>query len=181
MITIETPRLVIKSYDYGEELAVLEFLLINKEHLQFVLSPWVATIDDLEKASNFIKKMKAGILLKNLYGLAIWRKSDQQLIGEVVFFKVDWAKRKMESGIYLGQYFQGQGYATEAKKACIAFFLNEYKLSRIEAICAHNNFSSQRVLERCGFFRESKMESNTSILYAIENSHNLMNKYISYL
>ncbi len=50
---------------------------------------------------------------------------------------------------FLKQYW-GQGYATEAARASIAYGFNEVGLDRIVAVALESNTASRRVLEKCG-------------------------------
>jgi len=59
---------------------------------------------------------------------------------------------------FLPEYW-GQGLATEACAASIAFGLNEIKLERIVALVLEDNPASIRVLEKCG------MKNNGTISY----------------
>ncbi|MDF1808506.1 MAG: GNAT family N-acetyltransferase [Phycisphaerales bacterium] len=59
---------------------------------------------------------------------------------------------------FLPEYW-GQGLATEACAASIAFGLNEIKLNRIIALVLEDNPASIRVLEKCG------MKQNGTISY----------------
>ena len=132
MIIINTERLVIKSYDYGEEMDILNLLDINRKHLNLVLSHWVSDIDDLDKAKAFIRKMKGGALLKNIYALGVWLKDENRLIGEIVFFKIDWTLKEMEVGSYIDSAFQGRGLITEAKRESLNYFFKKFCLNTVK-------------------------------------------------
>lgn len=165
MILIKTPRLIIKEYDYGEEADILELLQKNRDHFKGVLSEWVVEIDDLKKARSFIKKMKVGSLLKNIYALGVWLKKERRLVGEIVFFKVDWALNKMEVGSYIDSTMQGKGLITEAKRETLNCFFKEFKLEMVIAACDSQNVASQRVLEKCGFSRHTNINENVMEFY----------------
>lgn len=165
MVLITTERLTIKSYEYGEEKEVLNLILNNKSHLKLVLSDWVFDIDDCPKAYMFIKRMKAGELLGNIYALGIWLKEGGHLIGEIVFFNVDWDSGKMEIGSYIDRNYQGKGLITEAKRAGLNYFFDRFKLLKVEAVCNINNLASQRVIEKCGFQRTTSLNKTEVQFY----------------
>jgi RimJ/RimL family protein N-acetyltransferase len=53
---------------------------------------------------------------------------------------------------------QGQGYATEAVEALVAFALSKDKVSKVRAHTKPENTASQRVLIKCGFDRQGMVE-----------------------
>lgn len=57
----------------------------------------------------------------------------------------------VELGYYLGRSAWGQGYATEAARACLAYGFQQAGLARIVATVRLENASSRHVLEKVGF------------------------------
>ena len=57
-------------------------------------------------------------------------------------------------GYYVGEEFNGQGFATEALKQVVRFAFEEARLHRIEAGIMDHNERSKRVVEKAGFRRE---------------------------
>jgi [ribosomal protein S5]-alanine N-acetyltransferase len=57
----------------------------------------------------------------------------------------------VELGYYLGRSTWGQGYATEAGRACLAYGFETCGLQRIVAVVRPENFASRHVLEKLGF------------------------------
>ena len=60
----------------------------------------------------------------------------------------------VELGYYLGRSAWGQGYATEAAEACLAYGFETAKLARIVATVRLENDASRRVLGKLGFRHE---------------------------
>jgi RimJ/RimL family protein N-acetyltransferase len=60
----------------------------------------------------------------------------------------------IELGYYLGRPAWGQGYATEAARACLTFGFGPAGLSRIVAVVRTENDASRRVLRKLGFRHE---------------------------
>ena len=54
----------------------------------------------------------------------------------------------------------GQGYATEAVRAILAFGFGELKLHRVWSFCLAENEASWRVMERAGLRREGLLRDN---------------------
>ena len=57
----------------------------------------------------------------------------------------------VELGYYLGRAAWGQGYATEAGRACLAYGFETCGLHRIVAVVRPDNHASRHVLEKLGF------------------------------
>jgi len=146
---IETGRLLIRPYKTGDEQQILDLLINNKSHLNRVLSGWVYAINDMEGAQQFVKKMKIGALMGKMFAFGVWLKDE--LVGEVVFFNIDWSQAMVELGSYTAAAYQGKGIATEAKKACMAHVFCEWPVNTIRAHCEVNNTASIRVNEKIGF------------------------------
>jgi RimJ/RimL family protein N-acetyltransferase len=60
----------------------------------------------------------------------------------------------VELGYYLGRAAWGQGYATEAGRACLAYGFDTCGLRRIVAVVRPDNHASRHVLEKLGFRHE---------------------------
>ena len=60
----------------------------------------------------------------------------------------------VELGYYLGRAAWGQGYATEAGRACLAYGFETCGMRRIVAVVRPDNRGSRHVLEKLGFRRE---------------------------
>ena len=71
-------------------------------------------------------------------------------IGDLCFKGLD-ANGIAEIGYGILKDYQGQGCATEAVDAVVAWALHQPAVIRVEAETESNNRASQRVLEKCGF------------------------------
>ena len=57
---------------------------------------------------------------------------------------------EVEVGYYLGRAGWGNGYATEAAAAALAYGFDRCALSRVVAVVRHDNTASQNVLRKLG-------------------------------
>ena len=64
------------------------------------------------------------------------------------------AHERAELGYWVGVPYRGQGFATEAASAVMAFGFEKLRLSRIHASHFAGNPASQRVLEKIGMQHE---------------------------
>ena len=79
----------------------------------------------------------------------------------------------IELGYYLGRAAWGQGYATEAARACLSFGFERAGLRRIVAVVRTENDASRNVLRKVGFRHERDgvfYEAEASLL-AIDAPH----------
>jgi len=109
------------------------------------------------------------------YGFAVVLKKQDLLIGACGIRISNPDQREGWIGYVFNRRFWGQGYATEAARALVAFGFDQLDLHRIFATCDPANVASARVLEktgmRCeGHLREHKWQKGRwrdSLLYAI--------------
>lgn len=64
--------------------------------------------------------------------------------------------REAEIGYELNPVFWGNGYATEAARAMLAFGFRDLNLQRVTAMCLAENRASARVLEKLGLVCETR-------------------------
>lgn len=79
---------------------------------------------------------------------------DGRLIGNCGIRIANATTREAELGYELDPNFWGNGYATKAARAMLAFGFRELRLHRVTAWCIADNAASARVLEKLGFQRE---------------------------
>jgi [ribosomal protein S5]-alanine N-acetyltransferase len=68
------------------------------------------------------------------------------------------AATQADFGYVLHRQYWGQGYATEAAQAIVAWLGSLPGLSRIWATCDTENLASARVLEKCGLHRKAAID-----------------------
>lgn len=66
---------------------------------------------------------------------------------------------RMELGYVLARRWWGQGFATEAAEAIVAWALAQAEVHRVWAVCDVDNVASARVLEKVGMRREGRLAS----------------------
>jgi RimJ/RimL family protein N-acetyltransferase len=159
-IEIETQRLILRNYKEGDENQILNFLKNNKDHLKDVIDTWEYNINDLDGAKEYIRKKKAGWILKKILSIGIWLKEDPQLIGQLILFKINWQELKGELGYYIAKDFQNKGFTFEAVKEMVKYIFTVIKMNKLEAFCHKENKASQKILENCKFSVEDICDRN---------------------
>lgn len=114
----------------------------------------------LEDSASFIEYARDGIndVVRDKYELAI--SLNDEIIGGVCLYLRGSKLRIGELGYTLNPKYWGNGYATEAAKATIAYGLDVLNLHRIEATCDVRNSASAAVLEKSGMMREGLKRSH---------------------
>lgn len=87
--------------------------------------------------------------------LAVERRSDSVILGEVTLILRNLEARQGEIGYILHPRHRGQGYATEAARALLELAFDGASLHRVYARCDVRNAASFGVMERLGMRREA--------------------------
>ncbi len=89
--------------------------------------------------------------------LAIERRFDGRVIGEVHLVWADAVHRQAEVGFVLHPDWQGQGLAAEAVRAAMDALVSGLGAHRIFGNCDADNTASARLMERLGMAREAQL------------------------
>jgi RimJ/RimL family protein N-acetyltransferase len=139
----------------------------NPEVMRYWSTP---PLIDREAAASLIKKIhedwKRRAILK--WGLAL--RTDNQLIGSITLFNLDFNHRRAEIGYALGRDYWGQGYMNEALMAVLKYAFEELDLHRIEADVDPRNTASIKTVERLGFQREGYLRERWQINGEIQDA-----------
>ncbi|MCM3734977.1 GNAT family N-acetyltransferase [Bacillus cytotoxicus] len=92
------------------------------------------------------------------YGIEL--KNEKKIIGTCGFIDYEKNHHKAELAYALSPNYWGQGFATEAAKACIHYGFAILQLNRIEAGCHASNTQSERVMKRLGMQYEGTMRKD---------------------
>jgi RimJ/RimL family protein N-acetyltransferase len=93
------------------------------------------------------------------FDLAIERKGDGKVMGLLSLVRRE--HQQAEIGWALGVEFRGQGYASDAASALVAYGFASLGLHRIQAETAITNTSSRGVMERLGMRQEARLRETT--------------------
>lgn len=153
MVYIETPRLLLS--DWKEtDFAPFAEMNGNPAVMEFFLHPLSA-----EESRSLFDVVREEFLRYGYGVYAVERKSDGAFVGFAGFhhfsFDVDFAPG-VEILWRLRQEYWGQGYATEAAKACLSYAKENLPFSTFWAFTSLPNKRSQRVMQKMGM----KFEKN---------------------
>lgn len=101
--------------------------------------------------------------------LAMIRKADNEFIGWSGFGVLD-NTTEIETGYGMKQDCWGQGYATEATRACLRYGFEEIGLPRIVAVALPANTASWRVMQKLGMsFEKNAHHYGFDVVYYAMN------------
>jgi len=112
---------------------------------------------------------------RRVYGLAVVRRAEGDLIGRCGLKLEDAALREGQLWYILHRAHWGRGYIPEAARALLDFGFGEVGLHRVWADCDPANAASIRVLEKLGLRREAHFREHAwlkgawvdSLIYAV--------------
>ena len=150
--TLETDRLILREHTLSDAKTWFE-LRHNPDVMRYIDrdSP-----KDIEEVEDYIKGLIAGFEQGESMGWAIALKdSPQQMIGNIVFWRMDFPNYRAEIGYLIDPAYWRKGLVSEALTAIIAFAFEEMKLHSIEANINPLNEASRKLLMKQGFVKEA--------------------------
>jgi aminoglycoside 6'-N-acetyltransferase len=158
---IETTRLVLRCYQAGDGRWYYPMTQKNRRHLgQFEAENAAMSIRseaDAEKTiSAFIDAWQAG----EAYFLAAMSREKDEFVAQIYIGLVNRSLPEYEIGYFADADHEGQGYVTEAVRACLGFIFENLKAHRVRLECDDTNLKSAQVAERCGFVLEGHIREN---------------------
>lgn len=169
MITIETPRLLLREFILSD---AENFFELNNDYdvIRYTGDKAFSTIEEAQQLiSSYMQyeKYRMGRLTMIL-------KSSNEILGWCGLKFLE-ETNEVDLGYRLHKKYWGKGYATEAGIACIDFGFTELKLNRIIGRAAKENVGSIRVLEKCGmkFLEEKDCGHDAGVVYEIMNTFNV--------
>jgi RimJ/RimL family protein N-acetyltransferase len=95
------------------------------------------------------------------FQFAVALRATGQLIGDCAALPRADDPRQCEIGFTIAPEYQGRGYATEAVRLLVGYFLTARAKHRITASCDARNTASAALLERLGMRREGHLRQST--------------------
>lgn len=95
--------------------------------------------------------------------LAVERKQDHVMIGELSLIQRSAVARQAEIGYIFHPDYQGAGYATEAVRELVRLGFEEGDVHRLYARCDARNVASYRLMERIGMWREAHFREHVLV------------------
>ena len=147
---LRTPRLVLRSLEHGDFPSLVRLAGASEIASTTANIPHPYTE---ENAHSFLAHSEEEFAAGRAATFAVTVSPSGELCGAVGLV-VTTAHQRAELGYWIGIPYWGQGFATEAASAVIAFGFNTLRLNRIHASHFAGNTASQRVLEKIGMRHE---------------------------
>lgn len=155
-VRFDTPRLVLRPFRHADA-ADLFAVYSDPEVFRHVpIGDWKHIDEAHQRIARDITTMEAGDYVR----LAVERREDSRVLGEVLLFKFDLPSRRAELGYALARDAWGCGYVAEALPPLIGYGFGELGLRRLEATIDPRNAASAKVLERFGFQLEGTVREH---------------------
>jgi len=152
-LPIETERLRLRRFEKGDLDAVMSYHALPdvQRYLDWKARDRVEVKAALEAMRKDVALNRPGDSLS----LAVERRSDQMLIGQVSLRWHDATAAQAELRFVFSPVYRRQGYAGEAARAAISLGFNEFEFHRIFARCDARNEASARMLKGLGMRLEA--------------------------
>ena len=149
MILLETERLLIRNFRVGDWEALHE-IISQYESSEFAAydQPWPTAPEEIKKITEWFADGDSY--------LAVCLKVAGRLIGFVALNQQQDDDRTFSLGYIFHFDYHGQGYATEACRAVLAYAFDRLQAHRVVTGTAAANRASCRLLERLGFKKTSE-------------------------
>jgi RimJ/RimL family protein N-acetyltransferase len=145
---IKTPRLELKIITMADVQAVFDTLNYKNTADMIYLFRWPITMD---QAQDWARKATEGFQKQKDFMFIARHRETGAHIGCLGIHYCDDTSEKMETGYWVSEPMQGQGYASEMLKAAIAHIFDHFKAETVIAMTALDNAPSVRLLEKFGF------------------------------
>lgn len=133
----------------------------NRAHLRRWL-PWLDEITDVSQTRQYIANCLKAFTESGVFVCGIWE--NDVLCGAIGYNYINWETRIAYPGYWIAEDAQGRGIATRSCRALIQHAFEEYRLDCITIHVATENYQSQAVPERLGFY-EDGIHRNAEWLY----------------
>ena len=118
------------------------------------------SFENIEQAKTTIQTFKNRYEEGNVFRWGIEKKGTGQLIGTCGFHLINNHHKRAEIGYELDDTYWGQGYASEALQAILAYGFETLQLIRIAAVVYVENKASQKLLSKAGFQEEGLLRKH---------------------
>lgn len=147
--SIDTPRLVLRTWTPEESVQMKSIIDANLAHLQSWMAWAVHEPSPLAAISARITGFSADFTAGASAVYAIRRRADDVVLGGAGVERRD--GDAAEIGYWLGQPYVGQGFATETARALTVMALATPGITRVQIRCDPEHAASAAVAQRLGF------------------------------
>lgn len=149
-LRFDTARLVLRPFRHSDAADLFAMYSDPEVFRHIPIGDWKHVDEAHQRIARDVSTMAEGGYIR----LAVERREEGDVAGEVLLFNFDMASRRAELGYALARRAWGQGYVAEALPPLVDHAFGALELNRLEAVIDPRNAASARVLERLGFTPE---------------------------
>lgn len=157
---LETERLLLRELTLLDAEAMFHYFSKESVIRYFGMD----SFENIEQAKTTIQTFRKRNEEGSVFRWGIEKKGTDQLIGTCGFHLINKHHKRAEIGYELDDTYWGQGYATEALQAMLAYGFETLHLIRIAAVVYIENEASRNLLKKAGFQEEGLLRK-----YMIQN------------
>jgi ribosomal-protein-serine acetyltransferase len=175
---LHTERLLVRAYRNGDGADLNAAIMCSLDHLTPWM-PWVNPAQTADESEVYARRMQAQWIERKDFVFQIRRKTDNAFMGALGLHDPEWSVPKFMLGYWVTGEAAGQGFASEAATAVLAFGFEHLKAKRIWASCDADNTRSERVMQKLGMQREAVLKRDgrkvsgalrDTVIYAITDA-----------
>lgn len=152
-VRFDTPRLMLRPFRHADA-ADLFAMYSDPQVFRYIpIGDWKHVDEAHQRIARDANSMAAGESIR----LAVERREDSRVLGEVLLFKIDRDNKRAEIGYALARSAWGCGYVSEALPPLIDYGFRGMALNRLEAVIDPLNGASAKVVKKFGFRHEGTM------------------------
>lgn len=165
-LSLQTPRLVLRPFRHADAAQLFDIYSDPEVFRHVPIGDWKHIDEAHQRIARDINTMAAGEYVR----LAVERREDARVVGEVLLFHFAPESRRAELGYALARKAWGHGYASEALAPLVHFGFGHLDLNRLDAVIDPRNAASARVLERLGFRHEGTLRQHAMVHGEVSDS-----------
>lgn len=143
---LRTERLLLRRLEPSDARDMYEYARLPEVTEYLLWSPHLSE----EQTYQYLRQLRELYRGGTFCDWAVTLAESGKMIGTCGYTTYDTEHRRAEVGYVLNPRYWGQGIATEAVKAAVAFAFDELEMNRVEAHYIVGNDASRRVMEKCG-------------------------------
>jgi len=152
-LPIETSRLLLRSFERGDYDALCAYQLLPEMQRYLEWPVWNKA--DVATGLNLMRTQVCLHRPGDTLSLAMVRKGDKQLVGQVALRWSDATAGQGEIRFALNPRYAGNGYAMEAATAILDLAFDHFKIHRVFARCDGHNHRASKLLQKLGMRLEA--------------------------
>lgn len=161
---LETERLTLRHWESNDAKRLFEICCDADVMLHVGDGKPYENIDRAEKFLNWVA------LYQKEHGFCRWaviEKDSEKIIGSCGFARLE--NGEIDLGYLFAKEVWGNGFATEAARACLMYGFEKLKFAKIIAMVDIEHIPSQKVLEKIGFIKQriEKTETGDDLIFEI--------------